>query len=218
MLAELSELSPLDTSRPKTPLPPPSPRASDAGPPRGNQNLKSRAPARFHSRFRGFMTDLNSDLNSGAPEAEPTSERPASGRRADGTFAPGNSASLRHGLFSRQVRGALLPEQAEVLAALAEKRTEIERDLGGADAVGALSRDLVSRYLELSVIADYLGQQLVIEGPLTTKGNQRAALTAYLSVVDRVHRIAMTLGLERKTKPVNPLEAVRRAVEEANKK
>jgi hypothetical protein len=163
------------------------------------------------------VTDLNAELNSRTADPAPKPETPASGRRADGTFAPGNTERLQHGLYSRQVRNALLPEQAEVLAALAEKRSAIERDLGGSEAVGALSRDLVDRYIELSVIADYLGQRLATEGPLTTKGRQRAALTAYLGVVDRVHRLAVSLGLERRTKPVNPLDAVRNAVAEANK-
>jgi hypothetical protein len=146
--------------------------------------------------------------------AEPFGEPEASGRKTDGTFARGNVAALRHGARSEQVKAAALPEQIEVRAALAARRQEIEADLGG--PISRLSADMVGRYIELSVVADYLGGRLVAEGPLTTKGHQRAALTAYLGVVDRLHRVATTLGLERRQKPVNPLDAIRRAAADAN--
>ena len=45
-------------------------------------------------------------------ESPPFGEPAASGRNADGTFAKGNVAALRHGLRSRQVRSGDLPEQA----------------------------------------------------------------------------------------------------------
>jgi hypothetical protein len=107
------------------------------------------------------------------PSPQPAAREPHPGHQPDGRFARGHTLTLKHGAFSKQVR-ALLPEQAEILATLAEQRQAIDSDLGGPDAVGALSRDLVSRYLELSVIADYLGRQLVTTGPLTVKGAQRA--------------------------------------------
>lgn len=133
---------------------------------------------------------------------EPSGELPAAGRLPNGTFAPGNTEALKHGARSVRVRAALLPEQAEALAALAEHRVEIERDLGGVEQLSALTRDMVSRYLELRTVADYLGHRIVTEGPLTTKGRQRAALSAFLGVVDRLQRVALTLGLERRQKPV----------------
>ncbi len=140
---------------------------------------------------------------------KPFAESATNGRKADGTFTGGNLAALRHGARSEQVKAAALPEQTGMRAALAARRLEIEADLGG--SVSRLSSDMVGRYIELSVVADYLGGRLVAEGPLTTKGRQRAALTAYLSVVDRLHRVATALGLERRQKPVNPLEAIHRA-------
>jgi hypothetical protein len=156
----------------------------------------------------------NETLTNSPPIEQPATPAPP----ADGRFQKGNTFSLKHGGFSEQVKRALLPEQAAILESLAEKRAEIERDLGGAETLSVLTRDLANRYLELCVVADYLGGKLVTEGPLTPKGNQRAALTAYLGVIDRLQRLALTLGLERRQKPVNPLDAVRHAVEEANKR
>lgn len=138
----------------------------------------------------------------------PFPEPPTSGRTRRGTFASGNSSALRHGLYSRQVREALLPEQAEARAALAEQRRAIEDDLGGADGLSQVTRDLIGRYCELRLIADFLAHQLATVGPLTGKGRTRAATTAYLAVVDRQNRLALTLGLERKAKRVPSLAEV----------
>ena len=54
----------------------------------------------------------------------------------------------------------------------------------------------------LRLVSDYLAENLIRQGPLTSKGRQRAALTAYLSVVDRTQRIATSLGLTRREKSV----------------
>ena len=168
------------------------------------------------------MSDFNQTSHPDAPETapiqQPATRSPRDGHDGkNGRFLAGNRESLQHGAFSEQVRNALTPEQAEALAVLAEKRAEIERDLGGVENLSVLARDLASRYLELCTVADYLGGKLVTQGPLTPKGNQRAALSAYLGVVDRLHRLAMALGLERRAKPIHPLDAVRKAVEEENR-
>jgi hypothetical protein len=126
----------------------------------------------------------------------------AGGRDGRGRFATGNLAALKHGGRSQQVQRGLLPDQAEALAALAEARSEIEGDLGGVDVLSRLTRDTVARYLELSLVAGYLADRLVTEGPLTGKGRQRAALTAYLGVVDRLSRLAQQLGFEKQVKKV----------------
>ena len=76
---------------------------------------------------------------------------------------------------------------------------------------------MVERHARLELVDDYLFANVQRLGPLTGKGRTRAALTNWLQVVDRLQRSAMALGLERKAKPVNPLDAVRRAVEEANR-
>lgn len=54
-------------------------------------------------------------------------------------------------------------------------------------------------------------------GPLTTRGRTRRAYTVWLAASDRLERGLKLVGLTRKARPVDPLEAVRRAVEEANR-
>ena len=133
----------------------------------------------------------------------PCGDTPTSGRNPDGTFAPGNIAALTHGGRSAQVRAAQLPEQAGLRSELAEKRTRLLTDLGGEDKLSELQIDLVDRYLELDVVAQWLGGNLLSQGPLTAKGKSRAALSSYLTVVDRVHRISTALGLARRQKAVS---------------
>ena len=134
-----------------------------------------------------------------------------------GKFTAGNRGALKHGGYSRQVAGGMLPEQAELVALLAEKRTAIEADLGGAEALTELTRDLIARYVQLEMVASTLAAN-VVTAPLTAKGARRAALAAFLAVTDRQQRLAMTLGLERRSRPINPLDAVALAVAEANRR
>jgi hypothetical protein len=122
-------------------------------------------------------------------------------------FEPGNRAALRHGAYSERVQSASLPEQAGVRAVLAEKRLAVIADLGGPGELSAVKADMVDRWVETGAIVDYLARRLVEQGPLTAKGRTRAALMAYLSTLDRHHRLAVALGLERRSKPVADLDA-----------
>ena len=135
-------------------------------------------------------------------ESSPFGEPPASGRNPDGTFTRSNTAALKHGGRSTQVRAAQLPEQAGRRPVLAKKREAIVSDLGGESALSQLQLDLVERYLELDTVASWLGGNLMADGPLTAKGRSRAALSAYLTVVDRLHRVSAALGLTRRKRPV----------------
>jgi hypothetical protein len=65
--------------------------------------------------------------------------------------------------------------------------------------------ELVGRFLQASVIADSLGANIVAHGVTTTKGRTRAAVTTYLQVLDRLHRLATAIGLERRPKPVGSI-------------
>ena len=126
----------------------------------------------------------------------------------DGRFRPANSAALKHGTRSGLVAAARLPEQAGVRSALAEKHAAILADLGGEAQCSQLQLDLLDRYLELDTVASWLGGHLVADGPLTAKGRARAALSAYISVVDRVQRVATALGLDRQQKRVSLAEYI----------
>lgn len=170
---------------------------------------------------RVFATDCNQDCNDQrqtpsplASVAEPV--EPPPGRAAGGRFAARNREAMKTGLFSRQVSAGELEEQALARSALAEREAAILADLGGVDAVGVLTRDMVSRYVALQLVEDWLTGNIVERGPLTPKGHQRAALSALLQVSDRLTRLALALGLERRARAVSPLEAIRAAVAEAN--
>ena len=82
-------------------------------------------------------------------------------------------------------------------------RASLLTDLGGEDTLSQLQIDLVDRYLELDVIATWLGGNLLAEGPLTAKGRSRAALSAYLTVLDRVQRVSSALALARRPRAVS---------------
>ena len=135
---------------------------------------------------------------------QPSQESLASGRGDHGRFAPGNTAALRHGAFSQQVAAGGLAEQAEAVAAATERRAEIVRDLG--EELSALAVGQVDAYVRLEIVSDFLWSNLVDQGVLTGKGRQRAALSAWLQVVDRQHRLAVALGLERRAKRAPQIE------------
>ena len=76
---------------------------------------------------------------------------------------------------------------------------------------------MADAFAEVSLVRRSLFRRLSEQGGvLTGKGRVRAALGAYLTVLDREHRLASLLGLERRQRPVDPLDAVHRAVEAAN--
>jgi len=127
-------------------------------------------------------------------------------QRNASSFGRGNTAALKHGRYSVRARQALLPGQEERLAALTEDRKQLLEDLGGEAHISATKRDVAKRFCELQVIADTIVSNLVREGVLSTKGRQRAALSAYLNVVDRLNKLAAQLGLERKAKAVPSIE------------
>jgi hypothetical protein len=54
-------------------------------------------------------------------------------------------------------------------------------------------------------------------GPLAASGRVRRAFHAWVQASDRLERYLRLVGLDRKARPVDPMERVRRAVEEANR-
>lgn len=135
----------------------------------------------------------------------------ARGRLANGQAGQGNTLNLRHGLRSVQLLAQ--PDVQEWHSAQVEA---ITGDLGGDGELTALARASIREVARLEVILAALGQELMTGGVLTGKGNTRAATLTYLQVLDRFTRLSGNLGLQRRQKPTNPLDAVRRAVKEAN--
>jgi hypothetical protein len=108
-----------------------------------------------------------------------------------------NPLTLKHGRYSTQVAHAERPEQSKIRAMLAEREAVIVADLGGPAALSTLQLDLIHEYQRLHAIADWLGENILNAGALTAKGTKRAAVDAYLSVLDRKMRMAAALGLRR---------------------
>lgn len=122
----------------------------------------------------------------------------AAGRDARGRFQRGhlvNATSLDRVSVDHP---ALAREHAERVAALVA-------DLGGMSQLSAMQMPLVQETARLQIIADTLGHDLMTRGVLTARGKQRAALAAYALAVDRLDKLTMRLGLERKAKPVDDL-------------
>jgi hypothetical protein len=86
-----------------------------------------------------------------------------------------------------------------------ERQSSIVADLG--EDLSTVKQDVVARYLEASLVADYLFDNVVKHGVLTGKGRTRAAVATYLQVLDRVVRLAQLLGLERQQRRVDVAQA-----------
>jgi hypothetical protein len=132
-------------------------------------------------------------------------------------FAPGNAARWGGGLRSERPTLALVGERAaEVAAQLDARRAAIVADLGGEEQLTAIALGEVERYLRLGVLADEAWAVLErAGGSYTTRGRRRDAQRAFLEVSAAQGALAARLGLQRRERPVDPLDAVRRAVEEA---
>ena len=121
---------------------------------------------------------------------------------------PGNTLAMKHG-------GRRKLDQPAALAAIAEKRADLVAHLGGDPSV--IQADLVIDYARVDTLIESVAANIERGGVFTPKGSARAAVSMLLSLLDRRLRLATTLGIERRAKPVNPLDAVRAAVVEANK-
>lgn len=114
-------------------------------------------------------------------------------------FLPGNVAALTHG-------GRRSLDRPEALAAIAGKREELIGHLGGEPSM--IQADLVTDYARVDVLIESVAANIEVGGIFTPKGSARAAVSLLLSLLDRRLRLATTLGIERKAKPVVSLAEV----------
>jgi hypothetical protein len=129
-------------------------------------------------------------------------------RENSGRFQPGNTAALKHG-------GRRSLDRPEALIAIAGKRAELTAHLG--DQSSVIQQDIVTDYARTDVLIESVAANIEVGGIFTAKGRTRAAVTLLLSLMDRRLRLAQTLGIEKKQRQINPLDAVRAAVAEANR-
>lgn len=135
-----------------------------------------------------------------------------------GRFQKGQSGPAKtHGVSAFKVRGEIALSE-EMRSELAAFRAGVEVDQGGTAELTTIGNGYVRRLAEAESVVQLLGRDLQERGIFTPRGRMRSTFHAYLQAVDRWDRLAQRLGLERKAKPVDPLTAVRHAVEEANQK
>lgn len=138
--------------------------------------------------------------------AQQPARDPVTKRFVAGTLASGTTLAR-----SEQFWSAVEPAKRELVA-------HVRTDLAVDDSTVETLLGLIDAYVEVRLFRTSMFLRLVDQGgPITTKGKARALYRAYLDALDRETKLAQVLGLERKSKPVNPLDAVRAAVVEANR-
>jgi len=148
---------------------------------------------------------LNGDGLQGG--SQPSAPNARDGRDGGGRFLPGNIAALRHGARSQRPGAELYPEAA---AALRATEDAILSELGGAGVVSTTRRELVTQFVRATAVAEVLAQDFIAHGVVTSKGHTRRSVATWLQVIDRAHRLAGAIGLERQAKPVGFAEFITR--------
>ena len=155
-----------------------------------------------------------SDDNGSAPRCRRCGTVAAPGGRctACGSFLPGNTARMTHGLRRYETR-RVLPD--DLKTTVDEFRAALIADQGGLEELTAARAGLCRLLVDAEVGRRLLVDQLYRHGIDSKPG--RAAYDRLLTTMDRWQRIAGTLGLERRQRHVNPIDAVHAAVAEANR-
>jgi hypothetical protein len=140
----------------------------------------------------------------------PTPPQPAGRDASTGRFTPGNAIARTHGLYAQRI--------AEELAA--EREAFLQQSLlddGGDTEVPARRRALHDYRSRLHVTITQLSTAIDTFGLFDKKGRLRERWLRRLeSLIGRAQALDALLGLERRQKHIDPLDAVRAAVVEAN--
>jgi hypothetical protein len=124
----------------------------------------------------------------------------AEGRDAKtGQFLPLNKAAEVHGVVTAERRG-LTPEMVRTLA---EFRSAVLADLGGAENLSAIERAYVESLVSTASIIEMLAAYLRANGPLTARGRQRTSVATMLAAISTFDKLSARLGLERRKKPAS---------------
>ncbi|MCX6544417.1 MAG: hypothetical protein NTV05_08380 [Acidobacteria bacterium] len=125
-------------------------------------------------------------------------------------FLPANQSARQSGIYAvqhpRELRQSVDDFVAGILA-----------DQGGESELTTLGLAYVSRLKEVEIVLRLIANDIVKRGLLTPSGGVRNIHGAFLTTVDRWDRLAQRIGVARKAKHANPLDAVREAVQEANR-
>jgi hypothetical protein len=119
--------------------------------------------------------------------------------------------------------GTTLARSAQFWRAVEDVKRElasrVSADLAADDQAPETLRGLIDAYAEARILRSAMFLRIAdLDGPISAKGAARALFKTYLAALDRETKLAMVLGLQRRSKHVDPIEAVRQAVAEANRK
>jgi hypothetical protein len=125
--------------------------------------------------------------------------------------------ALKHGVRAFEVRGeSALP--ADLRVSVEDFRSQVIADNGGLTELTAVQAGYIRRLSELEATARLLAADLTSNGLFTAKRRVRSTYGRWLETLDRWDRFAQRVGIERKARQVDPIEGVRLAVEEANRR
>jgi hypothetical protein len=129
--------------------------------------------------------------------------------RACGCLLVGHTVTpIIHG--GRRRRQLADPERTELFQTWAA-------DLGGIDALTAGQRVLLRRAAEADLVCRTAFHYLADTQQSWTSRRAQTALVTLAQHSNTIFRVAALLGISRQHTPMNPLDAVRQAVREANK-
>jgi hypothetical protein len=116
--------------------------------------------------------------------------------------------ALKSGAFSQQVSRGLGPDAK---ADLDTRRAQILADKGGRESLSQLTVDGIEKAVTVHALLNHVGNKLVADGLFGERGRPRPALAAYCQLLDRWVRLATLLGLERRPKDAQTLDAYLRS-------
>lgn len=128
------------------------------------------------------------------------------------SFLPKNQLQREHGIYSR------LPPPADLREKVDDLRAGVISDRGGDSELSTLERSYVEKLGDIDVTIRLLTHDIAVHGLLTKSGGVRGVYDKLLAGLAAFDRYAQRIGVERRAKVVHPLDAVRAAVIEANKR
>lgn len=136
-------------------------------------------------------------------------------RWSDGTQRPGfPGPALKHGVRAFETRGdAALP--GDVRNSVDDFRLQVMRDRGGPEDLSAVETGYIRRLGELETVARLLASDLASRGLFTPRGRVRGTFSRWLETLDRWDRYAQRVGLDRKPKRLETIDAIMREHKES---
>ena len=119
-------------------------------------------------------------------------------------WQPANTVNLKAGVRRYETKGTLPDELRAQVDAFG---AGLVADQGGASEVTTIGGGYVRKLRHLEGYCELLAADLKKHGITTKRGSVRSAFTAYLAAIDRWDRIAQRLGMARRAKPVQDVDA-----------